>query len=320
MKADFPVFYVTQVVRFFYRFIFLSQERVTHKLKNKRIDNLCGSYNNYTMTIFPVENHRNREGGNLVYPVYSRRSGGLSIGINLSPDKKVCFFDCPYCEIFPFTTTAQFSVKIMKDELIYAVNNAQCRAVRIQDMCFSGNGEPTLSPHFEKALEAVHDIQKKAAPEAKLVVITCGAGLLRDDVFSCLQNATNSYGLDVWLKLDAGDEAWYRVINKSAIPFDSLIAKIKEFVRRSPMTLQTMLCSVRGTLPSDAEEDAWNALALELAQTGNVRQFQLYGKARPSAEDRFAEAAPASYLEKRAQTLKETLTRGGVEVPVSIYT
>ncbi|MDR0706466.1 MAG: hypothetical protein LBF60_01135 [Treponema sp.] len=152
------------------------------------------------------------------------------------------------------------------------------------------------------------------------MAITCGAGLLRDEIFSRLQNAAVSYGLDVWLKLDAGGEAWYRAINRSTIPFDKLIAKIKEFVSVSPATLQTMLCSIGGALPSDAEEAAWNALALELAKTGNVRQFQLYGKARPSAEDPFAEAAPASYLEKRAKTLEETLARNGAEVPVSIYT
>lgn len=272
------------------------------------------------MIVFPVENHRNREDGSLVYPVHSRRSGGLSIGINLFPDKKVCSFDCPYCEIFPFATTAQFDLETMKDELTRAVNNARHRAIPIQDICFSGNGEPTLSPHFEKALEAVRDIQKKTVPGAKLVAITCGAGLLRDEIFSCLQNAAVSYGLDVWLKLDAGDEAWYRVINRSAIPFDKLIAKIKEFVSVCPATLQTMLCSIGGALPSGVEEAAWNDLALELAKTGNVRQFQLYGKARPSAEDPFAEAAPASYLEKRAKTLEETLACGGVEVPVSIYT
>jgi histidinol dehydrogenase len=272
------------------------------------------------MTVFPIENHRNREDGSLVYPVHSRRSGGLSIGINLFPDKKRCSFDCPYCEIFPFATTAKFAVKTLRDDLAHAVDNARRRAVPIRDICFSGNGEPTLSPHFEKALEAARDIQKKAAPEAKLVVITCGAGLFHDEIFSRLQNDAASHGLDVWLKLDAGAEAWYRAINRSAIPFDKLVAKIKEFVSVSPTTLQTMLCSIGGILPSDAEEAAWNALALELAKTGNIKQFQLYGKARPSVEDPFAQAAPASYLEKRAKTLEETLVRGGVAAPVSIYT
>jgi len=33
-----------------------------------------------------------------VYPVISRRSQGVSIGINLNIDK-ACNFDCPYCQV-----------------------------------------------------------------------------------------------------------------------------------------------------------------------------------------------------------------------------
>jgi len=33
-----------------------------------------------------------------VYPVVSRRSGGISVGINLNPDK-ACNFDCIYCQV-----------------------------------------------------------------------------------------------------------------------------------------------------------------------------------------------------------------------------
>ncbi|MDR2193527.1 MAG: hypothetical protein LBP19_03535 [Treponema sp.] len=272
------------------------------------------------MTIFPVENHRNREDGGLIYPVYSRRSGGLSIGINLFPDKKVCAFNCPYCEIFPFTTASKFAVKTLKKELTYAINSAQYHSISPQDMCFSGNGEPTQSPHFRKAVEAAHSIQKKIAPETQLVVITCGAGLFQDELFSYLRNVIASYGLNMWLKLDAGTEAWYRIINRSAIAFDKLIAKIKEFVEVSPVTIQTMLCSIGGALPSDAEEAAWNELALEMAKTGNVKQFQLYGKIRPAAEDPLAEEAPVAYLEKRAESLKQKLAAARLEVPVSVYT
>ena len=38
--------------------------------------------------------HANR----FVYPVLSRRSRGISIGVNLNPDK-VCNFDCVYCQV-----------------------------------------------------------------------------------------------------------------------------------------------------------------------------------------------------------------------------
>ena len=38
------------------------------------------------------------EQNRFVYPVLSRRSGGISIGVNLNPDK-VCNFDCIYCQV-----------------------------------------------------------------------------------------------------------------------------------------------------------------------------------------------------------------------------
>ena len=38
------------------------------------------------------------QGNKFVYPVLSRRSRGISVGVNLNPDK-VCNFDCIYCQV-----------------------------------------------------------------------------------------------------------------------------------------------------------------------------------------------------------------------------
>ena len=67
----------------------------------------------HQIIIGSIENHRAREKGTLVYPVYSRRSQGLSMGINLFPDHKQCSFNCPYCEVFPFKTDSMFSLEGM---------------------------------------------------------------------------------------------------------------------------------------------------------------------------------------------------------------
>src|SRR5438477_10214734 len=45
-----------------------------------------------------VRHERTFEGNRFVYPVLSRRSGGLSVGVNLNPDK-ICNFDCIYCQV-----------------------------------------------------------------------------------------------------------------------------------------------------------------------------------------------------------------------------
>lgn len=269
------------------------------------------------------ENHRGREKGVLVYPVYSRRSGGLSVGINLFPAKKCCPFDCPYCEVFPFTTNAVFSAEQMEEDLRMAIAGAFERNEQVRDICFSGNGEPSLSIDFPEALERAGRIRGELVPSAELVLITNGAGLLDSRIFSLLREAAaGSLALDIWLKLDAGTPLWYGKMNRAAIPFEEITAKIKEFAACAPVTLQTMLCAVDGEGPPPEEDDAWEKLVLELASCGwtaitgasaadrkgvGIRKVQIYGKARPSPEDPKAEALPPERLEERAASLRRAL-------------
>jgi histidinol dehydrogenase len=276
---------------------------------------------NDPLPIAPIENHRRREKGVLVYPVYSRRSGGLSVGINLFPDQKSCSFDCPYCEVFPFSTKAVFSPEQMEDDLRSVIADAMERNIPVMDICFSGNGEPSLSPDFSDALELAKSIRNELVPSAKLVLITNGAGLLDQNIFSLLVDvAAPSLALDIWLKLDAGTSGWYQLINRSGIPHDKLIAKIKEFAALAPFTIQTMLCSIDGKAPSPDEAQTWESLLLELAAiaAGKIRKIQIYGKARPSPDDPKAKELPIAYLEERAASLRQALG-GTAQIPIEIF-
>lgn len=260
--------------------------------------------------IGPIENHRRREKGILVYPVYSRRSGGLSVGINLFPAKKVCPFDCPYCEVFPFTTDAAFNPSQMEDDLRASIVAAEKQKVPVRDICFSGNGEPSLSPDLPEALERAGRVRGSLVPAAKLVLITNGAGLLEKEVFSFLAEAVYSLDLDIWLKLDAGTPAWYEKINRSSIPFDKLLEKIRKFTSCVPVTIQTMLCAIESAPPPHEEERAWEALVVELAGNGKgLRKVQVYGKARPAPEDPKAQALPLEYLRRRSESLESLFTQ-----------
>jgi histidinol dehydrogenase len=257
------------------------------------------------LSISPVENRRERENGVLVYPVYSRRSGGLSVGINLFPGKKSCNFDCPYCEVFPFTANAVFSCDQMEEDLREVIAGALKQNIPVRDICFSGNGEPTLSPAFPEALKRASRVRAETAPASVLVLITNGTGLLQPHIFSLLQDTAAA--LNIWLKLDAGTPCWYKKMNRCEIAFEKLIAKIKEFSAVAPVTIQTMLCAIDGESPPDEEAQVWEQLIVELAAGGKLRKVQIYGKARPAPEDPKTSSLPAEYLEERAESLRGKL-------------
>jgi len=275
--------------------------------------------------ITPVTNHREREKGVIVYPVYSRRSEGLSIGINLFPGEKSCQFDCPYCEVFPFSSNAEFSLDQMETDLRAAIDNAKKQNIPIKDICFSGNGEPTLSPIFSGAFKIAENIRAELATNSQLVVISNGTGILQPQIFSLLKEACTNPAVNIWLKLDAGTPAWYKKINRCQIPYEKLIKNIKEFVSCAPVTIQTMLCAINDNPPPQEEIKAWETLMCELAvnaknnKGGNIRKIQLYGKARAAPEDPLASELPANYLQERAASLGKTLTEKNIAIPVEVY-
>ena len=105
------------------------------------------------------------------------------MGINLFPDQKGCPFDCPYCEVFPFKTAIRFSPEIMAKALRQGLIRVGEAGTPVRDICFSGNGEPTLSPWFPAALETAARLRSELVPQADLVVITNGAGLLDPGIY-----------------------------------------------------------------------------------------------------------------------------------------
>lgn len=260
-----------------------------------------------------------KEASAIVYTVHSRRAGGLSIGIDLFPDGKCCSFDCPYCELFPSKTDIKFKLAAMERGLRAAVRRAQADKRIIKDFSFSGSGEPCLSPQLNEAIVLVDCLRKELAPEAALVVITNGSSLDVPEQISFLADAIVNRGLDLWVKWDAGTEAWYRKINASKLPYQRLASGIASFSAKYPLTIQTMLCSVDSQAPSQEEASAWVESAVRLAKPGLIRRFQLYGKARAGPRDDEAQALPVSYLEERVSALIRALAKEGLAVPVALY-
>jgi histidinol dehydrogenase len=305
-----------------------------------------------------VREHRlDREAGAIVYPVISRRSRGLSIGINFFPDQKLCSFDCPYCEVFPFTTDLRFSLKAMEQglrQLAVSLKSGETGGIgAVRDISFSGNGEPTMHPDFIPALELAAQLRMELFPKAKLVLITNGSGLLdpamadylarsaRNECKMVRQPAMKTPAgveperglLEIWLKIDAGTEAWYKKINRSAIPFQALNEAINAFAVGAPFIIQTMICKIDGKLPPQEEVSAWEQRvrvllerALERAPQSDFKggqaqqgpqRVQLYGKARPAPEDPLTEPAAETYLIERRDSLARALAP--YSIPIEVF-
>ena len=234
------------------------------------------------------DHSREREGGRLVYPVLARRSGGLSLGINLFPDRKLCSFDCPYCEVIAPSKAKPFSPRDLEAELeaFVQAEEAQPGPEPIRDICLSGNGEPSLSPWLEPALETCATLRRrypKALGQAKLVIITNSTGFLVPRVSGILATYAKTEGLEIWAKLDAGDEEGFGVLSGSSYRLGDILAGLASFAASSPVVIQTMVCALGGEEPGLARLEAYaQALAGLLGGGAKIREVHLYTQARPA--------------------------------------
>ena len=247
------------------------------------------------------------------YPVISRRSHGLSLGVNLNPDK-VCNFDCVYCEVDRLTPPRRKDLDLdqLERELgllmdlsssgeIYEIppfDSARTEHRRLNDIAFSGDGEPTTAREFAEAVSRVAQLKdRRGLDSVKLVLITDSSRLQAPEVIKGLEVMMAHQG-EVWAKLDAGTEAYYRDICRSQVPFARILDNLLATARRWPILIQTLFLDWRGQGPSEAELEAYcGRLEYILAQGGQIRAVQFYTVARPTPEP---EARPLRRLDMDA--------------------
>lgn len=245
--------------------------------------------------------HRSgREAGRILYPVLARRSGGLSLGVNLFPDAKRCSFDCPYCEVFPFEGDRPFEIADLVAALDAFTEAWTGELGPVRDISLSGNGEPTLSPFLEPALEACASARRthpRALGEAKLVVITNSTGFAKPPARETLARYAREEGLEIWAKLDAGSEARFRAMSGTTLDFGTVVDGIRGFSRSAPLVIQTMLCELDGAAPTTADLDDYaGVLAGIFENGGRITQLQLYTQARPAPAGRTGALGDSSLL------------------------
>ncbi len=235
-----------------------------------------------------------------VYPVISRRSRGLSIGINLNPDKR-CNFDCVYCEVDRRTPGRAETVDLpqLREELAWLVryaldgglatqpkfNEVPAMTRVVRDLAFSGDGEPTMVPNFDECVQAAMEVKREFhLDDTKLVLITDSAGLDKLTVKRGLELMDGSHG-EFWCKLDAGTEAYYRRVNRSNVKFERILANLLETARARPIIIQTLFLKIDGSPIPAAELEAYCGRLNDLLAGGaQIREVHAYTIARPTPE------------------------------------
>lgn len=281
---------------------------------------------------------RQFQGTSLVYPVISRRSRGFSVGINLSPSQQ-CNFNCLYCQIHrqrPVSSTPAlvpppnpaFSGQLLEKELTMVLETILAGEIfqydpfqdvpphlrRLNDIAFSGDGEPTASPNFLETVRLCARIKDQMAlTSVKLLLITNSTLLGEPQVVEGLRVLDRHQG-EIWAKLDAGTEAYYQEVNRGSIPFAEILDNLRAAGRRRPIIIQTLFMKIDGRPPADAEIDAYISRLNDLRAAGTqISAIHLHTVARPPADIRAGALAPDE-LGRLAQRIAER-----VALPVQKY-
>lgn len=248
-----------------------------------------------------IHDHRRELDQNrYVYAVLSRRSGGVSIGVNLNPDK-VCNFDCIYCQV-DRTTPGRYrkvDLRILEDELRDILTRAKGGELfdhvpfsgipeglrQVKDIAFSGDGEPTTYPRFKETVELAIQLKKEMGlGHLKIVVITNATMFHRPKVKEALALLDRHNG-EIWAKLDAGTEEYYHLVDVTTIPFQRVLDNILDAARRRPVVIQSLFMRVHGVGPDEKEIGAFCDRLRELVERGGkINLVQVYTVARRPAQ------------------------------------
>jgi len=248
-----------------------------------------------TQLLTTTDHSRDSAALTYVYPVVSRRSGGVSVGINLNINH-ACNWHCLYCQVPNLERggTPPADLQLLAVELRgflqqalhgeFMAQRVPQDARRLNDIALSGNGEPTGAANFDSVVVLLGNIMREfdLIGKIKLVLITNGSLMHRSTVQAGLTEMAKLGG-EVWFKLDRATAAGIRRINGSRQSVEKIRDRLCIAAKLCPTWLQTCIFELDGHPPSPAECDAYLDFVVTLQKQGCALQgVQLYGLARPS--------------------------------------
>jgi pyruvate-formate lyase-activating enzyme len=232
----------------------------------------------------------------VVYPVISRRAHGLSVGLNLNPDK-ACNFDCPYCQV---DRTGPKRDRVVDLDRLAAELDALLRYVGdgtlwdrppfdttapqlqvVRDFAFAGDGEPTAFSGFADAVRRVVAVRDAHGLQHVPINLLTNATLLHRPAVQDGLRALDAAGGRIWAKLDAGTEAWYQRVDGTTFPWSRVLGNLREAASERPIVIQSMWHAFDDAVPGPVERDAWGQRLAEILDAGGeIALVQVYSVAR----------------------------------------
>jgi wyosine [tRNA(Phe)-imidazoG37] synthetase (radical SAM superfamily) len=265
-----------------------------------------------------ADHDRDLDQNRYVYAVVSRRARGLSVGINLNPDK-VCNFDCPYCQVDRTSPggSAVIDVAVLAAELEDLLGRVQAATLwqhplfataaphlrQLVDIAFAGDGEPTSPKEFPAAAQAVRELRDRLGLSVPLRLITNATLLDRPRVRAALPSFD-----ELWCKLDAGTEGYFHLVDGTRFPFRKVLDNLLATARDRPIVIQSMFLTWEGAGPAEAEIEAYAARLREIVDGGGALDLvQIYTVARRPADPRVGSLTDARLEEIAARVRAEGL-------------
>ena len=241
-----------------------------------------------------TDHSRSFHGFTYVYPVVSRRSNGVSLGINLNINN-ACNWRCIYCQVdglirgkpVPIDLAhLEYELNYMLQWIIqgdFLAKHAPENLRRFNDIALSGNGESTLAPEFVRVVEIIAKLReqyKLHSTDVKTVLITNGSEIDKPTISSALEIMAQNNG-EIWFKIDSATQIGISKINQVSLSVDSVIKRLKLSANLCKTYVQTCLFQNYGQNPSDDEINAYLDL---LRQAKNeIAGVLLYSTARNPA-------------------------------------
>jgi len=275
-----------------------------------------------------TSNHdRNAVDMTYVYPVISRRAGGVSIGINLNPNN-ACNWHCAYCQVPNLVrgVAPEVDLKLLRSELTAMLKDMihgtfmtrrvpdSCRT--LCDIAISGNGEPTSCAAFDDVVRVLVAVMQQFELSIPLRLITNGSYVHKPHVHRGLVRMASHHG-EVWIKVDSVTDAGIYRINGIKLDAIRLRQQIESVANTCPSWIQTCMSAWDGQPPTEHELTAYIEFLDGLKRDDMpIHGVLLYGLARPSLQE---EAVHLSALDKVwMQLIAERIRQTGFKVILSI--